>query len=277
MATAPRELSRINPKGHAMTAETTAVRRDDQVTEDCLYVFGIVDGGRPVPSSDGPPGEGLEPAPLRVATVDEVAAVYSPFDPTSLSAAAEDLAVEELAGLARRHDAVLRRLAEDGPVLPMRLGTLCADASRLTDLLRRSTGRILAALDAVRGRSEWSVRVSAGPSVSPAPANEGSGTQYLLDRRHQRQRAAEQAEAVARAAEAMDCELAALAYRTRDRLRRADTVLARSYLVVDEARDDVLDVLDAAGEPLRAAGCAVEVDGPLPPYSFTDVQLEVGP
>jgi hypothetical protein len=263
-----------------VSADPTRSPLDEQVAEECLYVYGIVDGGRQVPANDVAAlssGEGLEPAPLCLATVDRVAAVYSPLDPRSLTATAEDLAVEQLAGLAHRHDAVLRSLAAAGPVLPMRLGTLCADESRLTALLRRSTTQILAALDDVRGSSEWSVRVSAQPSASSSPADESTGTQYLLGRRQQRRRAVEQAESVARTAAVMDDELAALARRTRDRLRRADTVLARSYLVADAERDDLMGVLAATTEWLRAAGCTVEVEGPLPPYSFTDVELEVAP
>jgi hypothetical protein len=123
------------------------------------------------------------------------------------------------------------------------------------------------------------VRVSTVPAAatSSTPTVAGTGTDYLLDRRQHQRRLAEDAKAVALAAGELDAELAALAERTRERVYRADTVVARSYLVPDAARGELVRVLASISDRLRDAGCAVEVVGPLPPYSFTDVRLEVVP
>jgi hypothetical protein len=158
----------------------------------------------------------------------------------------------------------------------MRLGTLCADAPRLLDLLRTSTRQILSALDSVRGCSEWAIRVSPPPSTlmsESAPAA-GTGTDYLHSRRQNRLRQAEDVKTAASAAAELDEEMSALARRRRERANLADTLLARSYLVPDVMRAELDRTLALSVDRLRDARCTVEVTGPLPPYSFADLRLE---
>jgi hypothetical protein len=261
-----------------MIADRPLHPRADAAGDSCLYVFGIVDGTRHLSPGDAAAMHDVDltSAVLRLVAVDRVAAVYTALDPSSWKATTEDLLAEQLTTLARRHDAVVRSLAAHGPVLPMRLGTLCADAPRLLNVLRASTRQILAALDSVRGCSEWAIRVSSQPSTQMpefAPAA-GTGTDYLHSRRQNRLRQAAHARTAASAAADLDEEMSALARRHREQAHLADTLLAHSYLVPDVLRADLERALALSVDRLRDARCTVEVTGPLPPYSFADLRLE---
>jgi hypothetical protein len=89
----------------------------------------------------------------------------------------------------RRHDEVVRALAQAAPaVVPVRFGTLLADAAALEQALRPRLPRLRAALALVRGRVQMTLRVwqPRGDAPPPAPAAEGPGA----GRRYLRARAA---------------------------------------------------------------------------------------
>jgi hypothetical protein len=140
-------------------------------------------------------------------------------------------------------------------------------------------------LDGITGRTEWGVKVYAGPAAQepepePEPEPEvpggggGAGTAYLRRRQDQRRRRQDAARRVGAQAEAMDAELAGHAAAVRHhppqdpRLsgRRAMPVLNAAYLVDDERAGGFLEAARSLGA--RMAGIEVEVTGPWPPYSF---------
>lgn len=235
----------------------------------CLYVFGIVDADRPVPGA-------IDGTHLDTVTTGAVAAVHRPVDPELVAAAVAEPAGEALAFLVRLHDDVLTTLAEDGAVLPVRFATLCADPSRLTALLQHSHTELRIALDAVRGRSEWTIWAEETPRVRPSAPAAASGRDYLLGRRQQRDERLTRSFAASDLVGHLDARVTALAERSRD-LRRVGVLGARAHLVDNTRLPELSAVLAGARRRFDAAGIALHVDGPLPPYSFADVRLEAAP
>ena len=219
----------------------------------------------------------LTEASVAVRAVDDVlhctahgrwAVVYRSIDATLL----DDLADEDgLCEVARHHDMVIRWLAHLGPVLPIRLGTVCADVDRLVAGLHGNDNPIVAALEAVRGCSEWTVRidVATDPADTVAEPASDSGTAYLMARREKLRRRTDRAAVAAE----LDRQVRALARDVRE--GASSTRLARAYLVPNEVSARLVPMLADAAARLRTTGAELTVDGPLPPYSFADVHLEV--
>jgi hypothetical protein len=236
----------------------------DCIVDSCLYVYAIVDSARPV---DGPEWR------LRSVASGSLSAVCSDFDPDWLVGIGADPVDGRLASLARRHDAIVRALAARGTVLPVRLGTLCADEHRLEHALQRAHPTISAQLDEVRGCTEWTVRVRATGHAEP-DADASTGASYLLSRREARRQAEQDRATVEDRIARLHHELRTLARRSRSLVGAAGSS-SRCYLVPAAAHDLVRSRLATAARELAAAGADLDCDGPLPPYHFVDVRLEV--
>jgi hypothetical protein len=151
--------------------------------------------------------------------------------------------------LLREHDEVVATLMEDGPVLPMRFGTVVQSEDDVRELLAKREEDLRGQLAHVSGRVEMGVRKSweRGPIVASC------GSEFMRAKAERRAAAKEQA-----------AELhAAVAGLTVDSVMhlipRDDTAFAGSYLV-------------DKGEAERFAARASEyatVSGPWPPYSFS--------
>jgi hypothetical protein len=116
--------------------------------ESACYVFGIVPAGAAVPDCDG-----LGPASgLRLVTEGDLGALVGSL-PTgrSLGRASDLLA----------HDGVVAQvIAARTPVLPMRFGAVLRDEEAVaTELLREHRDEFVAALDRVRDRLQYTVKV----------------------------------------------------------------------------------------------------------------------
>ena|ERR1700754_4984502 len=227
---------------------------------------------------------GVDAVPVHTLVEGPLAAVVASvdrdrFSEQSIRAHLEDL--EWLEKLARTHHEVVDRIARAHPIAPVRMATVYLDDAGVRKLLRDHCAELAAALDRVRGRSEWGVKGYA------APANEGSGaepeavtsdapgTSYLMRRRADRDRAAHRRERVAEAAEKLHHELAGLAddsrvYPPQDpRLtgRREEMILNAAYLVDEAGAALLAQRVDAAtDDELR-----LELTGPWAPYSFTSL------
>ncbi|TWP50475.1 GvpL/GvpF family gas vesicle protein [Lentzea tibetensis] len=171
-----------------------------------------------------------------------------------------------LAVLVREHDAVVRAVFQHEPVLPLRFGTVLDGADAALRLLRARHEEALAWLDRVEGRREWGVRVRAAAEPEPVDLDSVSGTGYLALRR-QRLTAAEDAR---RSAEAVHQALTRRAADSTCRDHASDLLLEAAYLVDTENEDDFhAEIGRLAGE----LGQPVEITGPWPPYSFTNVEF----
>lgn len=112
-----------------------------------VYVYGMVRAGHPLPGEAG--GVGALPATVRVVGRGPVTAVVSEA-PEQLRARRRDLLA---------HQGLLLRLAEDGPVLPMRFGMVAPDEQTLVRQLAAGEQSYLAALELLSGRTELNVKV----------------------------------------------------------------------------------------------------------------------
>ncbi len=174
------------------------------------------------------------------------------------------------------HERVVDALMRERTVLPMRFGTVLADAAEIRSLLRERQDELQAALARVDGAIELGVRgawrdaadtrrdpsaAPAGadtPGVSPAPA----GADYMASLVERRRRAQELADLV-------DEPLRAL---SRDSTRRIlvspNLPLSGAYLVSRERLDEFQARVDRLEREID--GAAIVCTGPWAPYGFTD-------
>jgi len=236
--------------------------------DTCVYVYAVVADDHPatVRADSGAYLVGRGP----------VRAVCSAIDSALLTTLADAESEETLVRLARRHDVVVRQLAEAGATLPVRLGTLCADAERLERALTHASDELTAQLTAVRGCGEWSVRVLAEPGPDASARADVTGTDYLLGRRRAKERRARQRRNAADAIRELHEALSVYARRNAaSSSLTGERLFSGVYLVPQAYSGDVEERCAAAAARLAKCGARLVVTGPLPPYSFADVQLEV--
>jgi hypothetical protein len=182
--------------------------------------------------------------------------------------------------VARGHDEVVHRVAELGPVTPLRLATIYLDDDGVRARLDEAYDALQAALDRVEGRQEWSVKAytdtqpAAAPEEPPAPTGPGAGAAYLqrkkastLQRQSAQDRAAEVAEQVHRALSERSAASRRLQPQDPRLTGHQGTMTLNGAYLVDAA--DAASFA-AAVETLAAEHpeARIEAHGPWPPYSF---------
>jgi hypothetical protein len=183
---------------------------------------------------------------------------------------------------ARRHDAVIQACAAHAPTAPMRMTTIYIDDWSVRRRLELWYDALLAALNRVTGRQEWSVKVYATtaprPEVDEAEPAATSGAAYLRGKKAAADaRRTAQAQAM-RAAREVDGVLGDLAVATRH-LRAQDPrlsgveeamLLNGAYLVDEQSAPEFTAQVAqlVAGHPEVSIACG----GPWPPYSFATVE-----
>jgi hypothetical protein len=231
-----------------------------------VYVYGLMTAVDAGAACAADPSGRLTPV-----AGDAVAAVCEPASRVSIAAAGEDGA--QLAALARRHDAVVNLLAGYGPTLPVRMGTCCT-SDRLAPALVAAEADLLAQLDRLRGCSEWRLRVrpsAAEPSPAPSARSALTGTEYL------RQRQARQATTTAPSAFADVDAVVAEFSSGNGPVDESGGLRSRSYLIEDARTDALFERVGPLLEQATARGDQVTLTGPLPAYSFADVELGGAP
>ncbi|MBN9107378.1 MAG: GvpL/GvpF family gas vesicle protein [Pseudonocardia sp.] len=243
-----------------------------------VWVYAVQEAG----AGEAPDMSGVDGERPRVVGTEELAAVVGTvaddgFDEAGLAAAMEDLGRIEM--LVRAHHGVVAATAQDRTVAPVRLATVFRDDDAVTAMLRQRHDEFRAALDRVRGRREWGVKVYVDGTAAPPPAPDAGaastgdrpGTAYLLRRRADRDRGAEAREDARAVAERVAGTAAACAVDVRRfapqdaRLsgRTQEMVLNATFLVDREREDEFRDTVSRSGD-----GAVVEVTGPWPPFSF---------
>jgi hypothetical protein len=257
-----------------------------------LYAYGITDAATAADDIVGLDGR----TSVETLCVGEAALVASTIDLDLLAGLEEEVSQSgelsesgRLAELAGRHDRVMRRLLDRGPILPLRFGTVLPDRPAAERLLRVSADELTGELDRVRGHREWGLRVLPGEGNDdqdedvPAPTGSAaggaagtgeSGTAYLSARRDDLRRAALREERLTGLTRRIHGELAALASDVAMRSGRPGPGrLNAAYLVASAEEDNFLDVAGAAARELTDAGCEAHLTGPWPPYSFVRLTL----
>jgi hypothetical protein len=189
------------------------------------------------------------------------------------------------------HSNVLQEVLQDGAVVPMRFGiVLSDDAAVRSELLAGRRDDLLSLLDAVQGKVELSLSVyyiedailGEIVATTPAIARLQASIRSLPDAAayYQRIRLGELvAEELARrrvadatALVSRFVPLAVAIQEARDLPER--TVLRASFLVPREGVDRFRDAVDAAAHDL-VGRMLFKLVGPLPPFSFVDVEVDV--
>lgn len=254
------------------------------MAEPGTYLYAVA---RRLPAGALADAHGLRGRPLQVVAEADLQAVASEVDLREFGEEGLRQHLEDLAWLeevARTHDRVIRTVAHHAEVAPMRLATVFLHEDSVRDRLRGWAPALNAALDRVKGCSEWSVKgyVDTSGSTPEEPTatggEQGSGTAYLLKRRSQlaaQERAQQEA---ARAGDSVHHALVegvAASRRLPAQDRRltgheGTMVLNAAYLVGDAASDAWRARVDRAVQ--EHPDVRVELDGPWPPYSFATLE-----
>ena len=207
--------------------------------------------------------------------------------PPDASTAAQQL--EWVAPRAWRHHDVLRHLHAAGAVVPLKFGTLCADAQHVREMLRRRRDPILALLTQLEDKDEWTLNTRADAELLSAVVRHTEPDLVALaadaDRlpeghahfaRKKLQRAV--SDAVAARIAAVERGLherlssAAISFTSSDQQRAAATenTVGSVAVLVSRSRLTELETVLAELEAVHAdTHVTFELVGPWPPYSFT--------
>jgi hypothetical protein len=227
-----------------------------------LYVYAVLESGARAA------GTGLAGEPLRLVPCGDLAAAVGEM--------ADTPTVD--ARTLRGHDTVVRALAEaNDAILPARFGCFVKDETALRDALQPRARELGEALCVVRGCEQMTVRVYASDATTPPPPAEPApgepagaarpGTDYLVSRQRERQRAREVPE--------LDPLRPALSLLVRDeraQRHRTPPLLASVYHLIGRGQAAAYqETLARAAASL--GGVRVSASGPWPPYAFAPETL----
>jgi Gas vesicle synthesis protein GvpL/GvpF len=238
---------------------------------------------------------GVGANPVRVVAAAGLAAVaedvpLAEFGESALRRNLEDLSWLEAA--ARAHHRVIDAVAEQGPVVPMRLATVYRADASVTAALSERAADFREAIRRTAAREEWGVkayavqdaRAPAGADAgAPASAEGGAGAAYLRRRQNQLATQRNTRRAAAASAETIHAGLCGLAAGSRlyppqpPQLTgsRAQMMLNAAYLVDEERSRDFAAAVTSLAR--QHPGVRLELTGPWPPYSFAGAaEDEVG-
>lgn len=222
---------------------------------------------------------GLRGAPVEVVVHRDLVGVVSDvpladFGEAELKENLERL--EWLEEVARGHDAVVQAATMVGPTAPMRLAVICLDDEAVRERLEELYDDLVAVLDRIEGRAEWSVKVVVQPGPEPATpgATPTSGADYLRRKQEESRARQQRTSDAGRIGDEVHHRLAATCVASRvlqpqdPQLtgHRGQMVLNGAYLVdVDESDRFTVLVRSLTEE---YPDVTIEAGGPWPPYSF---------
>lgn len=242
------------------------------MTETGWYVYGVVDGDRSIGT------------PFRLVHSESLAAVVAPVDLAEfddLDARLNDRAWLEQKALA--HEAALRRVAGDGPVVPLRFGAVYHQLEDVEQMLDERRDELAADLDRVRGHVELGVkgfvdraRLEDLLARERTAASDASPGRAYLERRRVEQDVAAEARGivadVARSAHARLLERSVAGVVSRPHSRelsgRADDMFLNAAYLVARGDASLREEVTALGSAYAPLPVTFEVTGPWPPYSF---------
>jgi hypothetical protein len=258
------------------TARPADVEPDRALPVMGLYAYAVVASDR----TDLPQVDGVAPGPLGLVGVGPVAAVAGPVDVAQFEGEVLERNLADagwLEAVVRGHERVVEALLGPDAVLPMRFGSIFSGPDALRDMLGGNVAALVELLDDVRGRVELGVTVRAERGTEPDDQAEASpsGRDYLRRRQAALTAARQVADASADLAARLHTALSGAAERAAvlsPHRSDPDLVLTAAYLVPDRAVDDFCRNVEAVGRE-HGAGCALEVTGPWPPYSFMSIDV----
>jgi gas vesicle protein GvpL/GvpF len=255
------------------------------------YVYAIVDEDFEAPPMRGVDDEhGLEV--VRAAGLGALTSrvALSVFGERELQERIEDLAWLERH--ARRHEQILESVREQrATVVPMRLFTIYESADSLQAMLEREQVFLRQALGRLAGRTEWGVKLFAGPRAAtatpdaePEAGGAGPGESYMRRRRAADLRSEEASQELHERAEQAHRRIAACAVEARvNPLQPPELsehegamLLNGVYLVDNDAIEAFSAQVTSLQEEYAGEGIDVLLTGPWPPYNFVNSGQEAG-
>lgn len=248
------------------------------MTDTAVYLYAVGDPSL-TESAQHSVMTGVDGTAVRTVVTGQLAAVVSSvdrerFSEESLRRALEDL--HWLEDVARAHHRIVDGLARAQPLAPVRLATIYLDDDNVRALLTEKAAKFAEVLSRIRGRTEWGVKAFA---VQPAQATEptvasgaGPGTEYLMRRRAERDRAALGHQQAMDAAEEVHREISRLSVASRryppqdPQLsgQQDEMVLNAAYLMPGPAAAALRQLV----EEWNAPSLRLELTGPWAAYSF---------
>jgi len=256
----------------------------------CLYLYGIV----PAAPLELSAVKGVEGGcDVSLVGFEDLACAVSPvplseYGEQGMTAHAQEL--DWIAPRALRHQDVVQRLRQAGPVIPLKFGALRSTREKVREMLQKHHQPLLGLLERLRGREEWGVRVYADPDLA-SRALEGAGPgarainqgmslasegeAYFLRKRKQQLVSQQQ-----------DLFLSGLGDEIYQRLlgcvvdgrksRFGDaspqtarlTVLKAAFLVDEQEAAQFQSAIGQLEADYRDYGVTIELSGPWAPYSF---------
>jgi Gas vesicle synthesis protein GvpL/GvpF len=257
----------------AASAKTASPARTDDSQVVWVYAVTTDLDSRQLPGLTGVAGE-----PVRVVTEAGLSAVVGTVSDSThsgkpLTNLLVGLTAIEKAG--RAHHDVIAWLADDRPVLPLRLATVYPDDATIRMLLAERHTELNVLLESFRGTQEWGVKVYVQPWANGAECDPFTRIASEPGRLLSMEPLWAKAEACA---EDIGQALSDIAVATRRRPspdpRFGDDsgwmVLNGAYLLDAERADEFAEIVESV--TAEHAALRADVTGPWPPYSFADRQ-----
>jgi Gas vesicle synthesis protein GvpL/GvpF len=232
-----------------------SARRESPADPRVIWVYGITDNLQPgqIAGLTGVAGEPVH----AVAEAGLIAVVGSvdarTFGEQALAPLLADLARIERLGWA--HHQVIACIAAGGPVLPLRLATICRDDHTVRRLLARRSSEFAVLLETLRGTQEWGVKLYRVPGTGGVPPDDDPET----------------------CTEVIDHALSDIAIASRrhpacEPLTETgeSMVFNGSYLLRGDRAAEFAAVANALAR--AQTGVRAQLTGPWPPYSFAEPQ-----
>lgn len=276
------------PKTEPASRPSESAGTPPAASPDAVWIYAVTraDGGAGIADALGV----WQGAPVRCVTAGTLAAVVSDVNQAEMAGLVDPASGAPdpaLIDAVRAHDAVVDAAFRNGPIVPLRFGTVVTDDHSVLRVLREHAGTLTDELSRLSRGREWGVTLSeiadertpapTAPAAAPAPV--ATGTEYLQQRGSQRSARARQLHDRHAAVHQARTRLAALATEaTYGPTRRDDgtqVLLNGSFFVDAAAEPEFLRSCDELARELSLEGIRVDRSGPWPPYHFVAVELEV--
>jgi hypothetical protein len=246
-----------------------------------IYVYAVVRGGPAAVFGGG--GVGMPPAPVRTVEAGGLSAIVSDVPGTFRAADRADV---------ERHDRILARLGRGRTAVPLRFGTVMDSEAEVREhLLERHAEQLASMLDRLEGRVQMSVKAYyLDQALLRAVLLRDPQLKRRSDALEGRPVVATQTERIALGRDVADAVqeqreldqremLASLvdhAEETRLDAPASDRQALAVQLLVEERRRPRLDAAVERLTHTYRERCAFRYVGPIPPYSFCDLELDPG-
>ena len=249
-----------------------------------VWVYAITERVTGAPLSEL---KGVGRGPVRTVAAAGLTAVaenvgLAEFGEEALRRNLEDLSWLE--ATARTHHQVIGAVAQQVPLVPMRLATVYDSEASVTAILAERSADFRAALDRISGRKEWGVKAymarrpevddATGETSESASPEAGAGAAYLRRRRDQLAAQKNARRDTLASAEIIHAQLSR--YAAESRLHppqvpqltgtKALMVLNAAYLLDNEQEENFAAAVAALDQEYQHV--RLELTGPWPPYSF---------